>query len=1173
MKKKLIHGISRDREMVHKIWLTMRLFVFLFFVSLLHVSASVYSQKTKLNLKVDNATLQQVFKAIQDQSEFDFFYKNEQIPSDTRVSIEFRNEPVEVVLNNVLQGTGLGYHVLDKDIVISTNVNPNNEAGQQQRSVNGKVTDSTGGSLPGVSVVVKGTAIGVITDMDGKFSISKVPENAILVFSFVGMKAQEISVGNKTTINAVLTEESIGIEEVVAVGYGTAKKRDIIGSVASVNMEELKVKGTATFDAGLQGLSSGVSVQSQSGVPGAPSIIKIRGLGSVNSGTDPLWIIDGMPVLSWDVAQNQGTTSQSPMSLINSNDIENIQVLKDAAATAIYGSRASNGVIIITTKSGKKGNGGLSIDYATGVSDLTRKPSDIGYANTSQWFSVMDKMYQNSGKTFDLNEYYRLMPYAFEKLTRSQAMANNTNWYDQLFQKGSFQDINLSTSKNTDKSNYFVSLNYRKDEGVQRFNSLERYSGRTSLDINPLENLTMGIKMNFSYSKNNRMQNTGYRGGAGTNGGLNAITTSAMPWYPIYSLANPQKYFNPYGGSNPLAYADPANLKDELEQFRTLGGIFAEYKFPFIKGLSVRSEFAFDILQSNSNLWKSSEVNLDASNKANSFASDQTVSRKSVNYNAYVTYDKAFNAHNINLVVGTEAQRSNQVNHQAIGQDLVGKFQELGTPATMLSISAGLIGERYILSYFGRANYKYKDRYMLGLSMRRDGSSAFIAENRWGNFLAVSAGWILSDETFMSFIGKRNFLKLRGSYGETGNQSIPGGLDQTNYEGPYMMYGGTSIMGVNGTLPVNIAVSNLTWETTKSSDIGIDFGLLGNRINGSVAYYHKYVENMLLQGPIPVSAGVGGNPYVENTNSIWGNIGDMTNSGFEFDIHSTNIQNKSFRWTTDFNISFNKNEIKKLTPEADQTGKGLITETTVSRKGHKRLEWYLADYAGVDAQTGIPMVYVLDQASYDKTGETIRLKNIGGKDSLTYATQSNIQSNRFYQNGKSADPTYYGGITNTFQYKGFDFSFLVSFSGGNYIYDYDEQMATTPSPGRIFKTDIINNSWEKPGDVAKYPKLTADASYLINGKTVSGFSNDWVYYNRCLYKGDYIRLRNLQLGYNFPTHIINTLKLSSLRLYVMGTNLWTKTGYKGFDPEGSGNIYTAIIPQLKSLIFGLNVKF
>jgi hypothetical protein len=330
---------------------------------------------------------------------------------------------------------------------------------------------------------------------------------------------------------------------------------------------------------------------------------------------------------------------------------------------------------------------------------------------------------------------------------------------------------------------------------------------------------------------------------------------------------------------------------------------------------------------------------------------------------------------------------------------------------------------------------------------------------------------------------------------------------------------------------------------------------------------------MLLPGPIPFSSGVGGGPYDENAPIVMGNLGNMTNSGFEIEIHSNNISGDKFKWSTDFNIAFNKNRINSLTPEADQNGKGLITDYYLSRKGDMRYQWFFASYAGVDPNTGVPMIYALDKDFYSETGDTRVMKTVSGTDSLTYGTKANIAANKFIQKGKSPDPTYFGGITNTFGYMGFDLSFLVSFSGGNYIYDYDEQLATWVGASKNFKSDLIGNVWTKPGDIAKYPQPRFGNTYIIDGKAVADFGDEWVRYNRCLYKGDYIRLKNLQLGYNFPSALSSRLKLQGIRVYVSGTNLWTKTQYPGFDPEGADFVYTASIPQLKSVIFGVNVKF
>jgi len=1007
--------------------------------------------------------------------------------------------------------------------------------------------------------------------MDGNFSIEiEEPEASVLEISMIGYAKQLIYVKGSESIKVALSPSTEQIDEVVVVGYGTQKRRDVIGSISTVNMSELKSKSVASFDAALQGLVAGVSVMSQSGAPGAPSIIKIRGTNSIQSGTDPLWIIDGMPVFS--EPYGLGASNQNPMSLINSNDIESIQILKDAAATSIYGSRASNGVIIVTTKNGKKGVGTTSFNYSSGVSTLTRTPQDVGYVNTKEWFQVMDEAYKNSsGSTFTMDDYYRFSPQAYTKLTREQAEQNNTNWYDQLFRPATFSEYNLSSSQGSDKGSFYISANYRKDKGVQMNNNLERFSVRSNVTFNPSPNLTVGARLSFSTSNNEKR-----------NSGITSIVTYALPWFPVYNPENSNQYYNAYTGSNPAALTDPKNRKNNVEQLRGLGVFSLNYNIARIKGLSFHSELSADVIQSNLVDWESREIWLNGAQKPTARASEEAVTFASYNYNFYGTYTRTSGIHSYNVVAGVESTRTSQYRRRMRGEGLIGKYQEIGTPTVLTQISGGKNGERYLMGYFGRAEYKLKDKYLFGMSARQDGTSAFTANQRWGTFYAASAGWIISEEDFASFLGPDNFVKLRGSYGETGNQNVPSSLNVVSYNG-ISPYGSNDILGVNGTVPTNLVVSDLTWESTRSADFGIDFGLLKNKINGSLAYYHRLVYKMLLAGPVPVSAGVGSQDldftrtvYDLTTNRIWSNIGNMVNSGAELELHTVNYDKNGLKWTTDFNISFNKNIIQSLTDVADKSGKGIPGDigNYISRTGELRNEWYIADYAGVSRLTGIPMIYALDKAKYDQTGVTERMKDISGKDSMIIATRTNINANPFYQKGKSADPRFYGGLSNTLQYKGFDFSILISFSGGNYILDYDRQLATVPSENRMVLKELYDNSWRQIGDVAKYPQLRTRGTFIVDGVANSDFGDSNVFHNRELYKGDYIRFRNIQLGYSLTPRTLNKIKMQGFRIYASASNLFTLTEYPGFDPEGAGLVYySSAIPQLKSIMFGIDVKF
>ncbi|GJM64467.1 SusC/RagA family TonB-linked outer membrane protein [Persicobacter diffluens] len=887
--------------------------------------------------------------------------------------------------------------------------------------------------------------------------------------------------------------------------------------------------------------------------------------------TDPLWVIDGMLVIS--NPSGLGSSGQSPMATINPNDIESIEVLKEAAATSIFGSRAANGVILVTTKTGE-GNeeATTTFNYTTGISNLIRTPQDIGYANTSQWFSIMDRAYQNSlNRNFTTTDHYQYVANASSKISRELAEDISTDWYDQVFRTGTFQDLNVSTSKGFKGGSFYISTNYRKEKGVQRHNDFERLAVNSNFNFKPGKNVKVGLKVNMGYTNNEKRES-----------GTTSIIFYALPWFPVQDPYDLNQYYNPLTAGNPTAQNDPEHVKLNVKQYRVLGGAFVEWSVPWVKGLKFRSEVSMDFVQSNNVDWRGKTINVNSKFEPTSEAMEEAITYVGTNINAYGTYNKTFGIHQLDVVGGLEATRQGQYTRYMMGQELNGRYQEIGQPNLRTDLFGGFGEERYLFGIFGRANYKLNNKYLFGLSARRDGSSTFVPENRWGNFMAFSAGWFLSDEPFMDFVGSGTTLKLRGSYGEIGNQAIPSGLNQISFLGN-ISYGGPGVSGVNGSMPVNVPVATLKWETTKSLDFGIDYGFLDNRINGSVAYYQRNVTDMLMPVPVPWSSGIssdnsdfGQGSYDKDVNIVWGNVGDMLNSGWEFDVHSINIDKGNFTWKTSFNIAFNKNIIGSLAPSLDDAGKGIIHSDTptISRTGEKRQVWYIADWAGPDPQTGVPMIYALDKDHFDVTGETKRLTDADGNDVRVPADPSNMQQNRFIQEGKSADPTYYGGINNSFSWKNFDFSFMFSFSGGNYILDVDRTIATMPNETRNMLAEIEENSWKQEGDVAKYPQLTQRGRYIIDGKTVNGFDNPDMYHNRELFKGDFIRLRNITLGYNLPKTIADKFHMQSMRVYVQANNLWTSTDYPGFDPERMAFVkYNTQIPQTTSFTFGANVTF
>ncbi len=1172
MEKKCKKRTPFKKRGLNKLIVVMKISLLLTFMGLLQVHALVHSQDAKLDLNYSNLEIRDVLKELENQSEYRFFYSENLLNLEKRVNISVKNANIQDVLENLLANVNLTYRVFEDNLVVITaedNV-------KQGFTVTGKITNAAGIPLPGVNIVEKGTTNGAVTDLNGNYSISVSDPNAVLVYSFVGYLSEEISINGQTAISVTLVEDIQSLDEVVVVGYGTQVKRDITGSIATVESKEIEKLSTSSFDEALQGMAAGVNVTTTSGVPGAATNIKIRGINSITADTDPLWVIDGMPVYSGNGLENSiSTYSQNPMSMINPSDIASIEILKDAAATAIYGSRGSSGVILITTKTGSKGKGTVNVDYSTGVSDLLRKPEDIGFVNTQEWFMLMDEALANSGQDpADPQEIIEnSFPLPITPISREEAEQVNTNWFDEIMRTGSYQNLNVSTSTGSELGQLYASFNYRDDKGVLKSNDFKRYTGRMNADITPVKYLTLGAKINLSFTDNERVKNEGGGGfgdtGGGRKSGFAQANIHGLPWMPVHYDDDPTGYWNPASGSNLAAMIDPDLIMDNVKQYRGIGGAYINFQVPGIDGLSLRTEGAIDFIQNNSVFWVTEHLT-----EIGSRAIDRAVTNKIFNFNGFATYTKTFGNHYLNAVAGAESMSTNRYIRDMEGRDLVGMYRELGNPATLLNMSAKLTGEEYLLAYFGRLNYKFQEKYLLGLSARRDGSSKFLSEYRWGNFLAVSAGWIMTEESFMQSLDVINFLKLRGSLGQTGNKDIPNNLTETyfnmdlgfRYVDPTLIGGGTRVN--------NIGVPSLTWETTDSYDAGIDFGLFENRISGSVAYYRQDVFDLLLKAPIPSSVGV-------PSGAVWNNIGDMRNQGIEFSFNSVNISNSDFSWRTTFNISTNQNEVLRLTPDVDREGAGIITRGKITKTGGSLNTYYMAESAGIDPDKGVEMIYEIDIDHFNETGETVKT----GK--KIPATENNCNLHRIIHEGKTNIPTYFGGLSNQFMYKNFDFSFLLSFSGGNYLYDMLEIQTTIPHSNFVMRKDLLGNYWQQPGDEAKYMQLTNQG---INKWAWDPAANDgegdWIekdgigkygygrQVDRYLYKADFLKVRNIQFGYNLPLSVVSKIGMSQFRVYVSAQNVFTFTGYKGYDPENTTWVGENMpLPSLRVFSIGANIKF
>lgn len=1025
-------------------------------------------------------------------------------------------------------------------------------ASWQQQVVNGQVSSLQEGALAGVSVHVKGTDRTVTTDSQGRYSLAIPAGTAdpVLVFSSVGYQTVEQPLAGQHTINVTLIADEKALDEVVVLGFGSAKRRDVVGSITKISSDELAKIPATNVAQSLQGLSSGLMVTNTSGHPGSAPTIKIRGLNSINLSTDPLWIVDGIPIHTGASERTgNGVKGVSAISMLNPNDIASIEVLKDAAATAIYGSRGSGGVILVTTKSNKGTLTGLQLSYDAGQSRLPFSQNDV-FMDSKTWWEMMDLAHTNAGQSLTNPDLVMGIQFWGERppLSKEEAVNTNIDQLGALTQTALYHQLGLTANKSFETGGIMFSVNYRTEDGLIRNNDYDRITSRLNFNFKPVNVLEMGINSNFIYLKTNGVQSQGGKGGAGWNNWRHTL-----PWYKIYDEGSQTGYWAVNSGYNMRAATDRDLIRNDADSYRNINHFFTQWTTP-LEGLIVKGEVGVDLMVTNSSYWRSALLAPQIPYIATAF--EQSVTKANINYDAYANYNKEFGSNTIDITAGWEALRNWDYTRYAEGQDLQTIYPELRNPLTMLQMGGRQGGDQYLMGFFGRANYKVLDRYILNASARRDGHSAFSVDNRWANFYALGAGWIISDENFMENFTWLNLLKLRGSYGTTGNTSV-------NNSMTYMRWG----LNTNGIFGVNYPVSgssevgplgssSLKWETTANLDLGIDFGILGNRINGSFAYYTQRISDLILMGSVQPSVGY-------NTNEIYENIGNLKNWGVEFNVSSNNVESRDFVWKTDFNITTNKNRILKLN-EAEQ-GKGKEETTRIRKEGESLNTWYLANNLGVDPEKGVYFIEQRDAAIWNTAYQTVTTgENIP-------MTNNNVANNKIIQHGKTPLPTFYGGLSNSFYYKDFDLSILLSFAGGNWLMNDLYSAADQMSSENNSIKDLVGNSWEKSGDKAKYPQIVAGESYFYDhdgnpSQTRTQFTST-EQTTRYLQKGDYIRLRNLQLGYTLPKALLSRIHVSSIRFFLSGTNLLTITGFEGLDPETVNDL-----PLPRTVNFGVSLS-
>ena len=987
------------------------------------------------------------------------------------------------------------------------------EANSQQKTITGTVTGTEDGQpVIGATVLLKGTTTGTSTDINGRYQISAAP-GSVLEFRFVGMRTREVIVGTSDIIDVSLEYELKGVDEVVVVGYGSAIKRTVSGSVTKVDTKGLSEMPTTSFESAIQGKTAGVFIEQASGKLGEAVKMRIRGSSSVSADNQPLYVIDGVPITTQSLA-NADNQPVSPLADIAMADVESIQVLKDASAAAIYGSRASNGVVIITTKKGVKGATKFNVDYTTGISEPSRLRE---WLNADQYLELFNESMENVSDEDGLVWGWLPKEDIWDMFVPGWDQGYDTDWQKEAFQKGSLNRINVSGSGGNDFTTYYAGLSYDNTKGILRGNNMTKLSGRLNLDQKATDKLSFGIQMNLLRTEMDRVEND------------NAFATPLQ----LVAQAPVTLVYDPETGelnTNTIYYNGLISLRDGINNhtvFRSLANAYVSYKI--LKDLSFRSELGTDIMDMREkNFWGRLTIGAGPAGEA------QNRSVRVVNYNweNYLTFTRKIDIHDINVVAGMSYQQSNTT-----GSDVQGKgfptddFHNIDNAAEATEFSSWDEGYSY-LSYFARANYKLRERYLFSLSGRIDGSSRFGVDNRYGFFPAVSAGWIISEEEFMSGIKNTlSYLKLRASFGITGNSGIP---DYAHLA----LYTGVNYAGRNALQPEQLQSRELGWENTAQTDIGLDFGLFKNRLTGELDLYFKKTTDLLLYRTLPSTSGFTG---------VWSNTGELENKGFEFALHSNNFVG-DFKWTTDFNIAFNKNKILNINgPEITPNSINYVIE------GQPIGVFKMRKYAGVDPDNGDAIYYLSDTnneatSNYNLAGDLI----VG-----------------------SPNPDFTGGLNNYMEYKGIDLNILLSFVYGNEVYNGGGRYQSANADWFDNQTVDQMERWQEPGDITDVPQARLGDG---NGTNTS---------SRYLSDASYLRIRNINLGYNLPVTLISKIKLSALRIYIGVQNLYTLTKYKGWDPEvnytGTGrdaqntniiqgyDFYTA--PQARTYTLGVNLSF
>jgi TonB-linked SusC/RagA family outer membrane protein len=1114
----------------------------LFFFCALNLSAAVgvYAQNDRISINMENTDIKTVFAAIEEETDYYFFYRDEEISGLNRVSIIKDNVSVAQVIKELLDGSDLTYKVIDNYIAIVPSRKIRPDAVQEHR-INGLVRDADGHPFPGVTVSVKSKPLhAVITDSEGKFTISANPGD-ILQFSFVGMKTLEIVATEEENMIVTMEEDLIELDDIIVVAYGVIKKESFTGSASVVSSERIAERPVTSFTDVLGANTTGVLVTT-TGQPGDMPIVRIRGIGSMNASNSPLYVIDGVAINMSDMAQ-LGNIQSNPMTSINPNDIESMTVLKDAAAASLYGSRAANGVIIITTKQGKEGRTRFNLDVQYGFSqhlntvDMANKDQFTELWTTGEIHALMRKATPSGMNTYE----YIKQCYADEALYTSYLASARTNfnkafaiegsiydfwgdgydmypdtdWLEAVSRNGQTQKINFSATGGQNGVTYFASGEYYNVLSPVKQAGLTRYSGRANLTSKSHKMLWFGANLNISVT-----DQSGPQSGQMFADPLRAAH-DIPPVVPVFYSDGTYNSTFPYdvlSNYNPVAILDKADYYTGTHRQTAI----AWAQLNIIEGLNFKSTFGFDSRQTDENRWYPIGI---AAGKSNIGIKYEYYSiRSRITSTNVLNYTKTFGeVHNINVLAGWEAEHTHTKYFGGEMTNYQTEFTPVINAGSLIRSLTGYYTDDALLSALGKAEYNFDNRYYAAVSFRRDGSSRFSDQSRWGNFYSVSGAWRISKESFMSDVKWLDDAKLRASYGING--TLPSGLYE--YIGNYVF--GNDYNDQSGAAITNVENLNLSWEKSRNFNIGMEASAFKGRLSASAEYFRRYSDGLLLDRELSRVSGY-------TTATV--NLGAMSNKGFEYTLSAIPIELRDFSWDITLNLSTLRNKIESL-PSDNVSG------TRIDREGYPNLSWYMQEWAGIDKETGEPMWYVVSE-----TGER---------------TITKVFSDATRQILGSGLPHYSGGLNTSFKYKNLELNALFSFGLDFLVYDYDAARSTWDDgySRKINKEVAMLDNWRPDNTDSDYPIL------------INGYKNGSNYSSRYMYNGDYLKMRNIILSYTMPKKLSGNLNLDGLKVFAQVENVFILTEMSGFDPEtnSSGFRYHYAYPTPRTYLAGINLSF